>query len=181
MSEPSPSRPRFGIGSVVRHGHFGSGRVTSYDADGYVILFRGGETRRVPFAFPDLQAEGAAGDPELDRLKQAVREVLGDHGWIDVDLELGKRWVGGTLRLVPGKEGTQSKDVPLEVFFKKLIGIRDRLRVLEQKLNSHPTLAPEEKLDLQGYISRCYGSLTTFNVLFGAAESQFKGQADREG
>ena len=108
-------------------------------------------------------------------------EVLGDHGWIDVDLELGKRWVGGTLRLVPGKEGTQAKDLPLEVFFRKIIGIRDRLRVLEQKLNSHPGLAPEEKLELQGYISRCYGSLTTFNVLFGAAESQFKGQGDREG
>ena len=181
MSDPSPARPSFGIGSVVRHAHFGGGRIVSYDGDSYVILFRGGETRRVPFAFPDLQAEGAAGDPELDRLKQAGREVLGDHGWIDVDLELGKRWVGGTLRLVPGKEGIQPKDVPLETFFKKLIGIRDRLRVLEQKLNSHPALAPEEKLELQGYISRCYGSLTTFNVLFGAAESQFKGQGDREG
>jgi hypothetical protein len=181
MSDPTPARPRFGVGSVVRHAHFGSGRVMGYDGDGYMILFRGGETRRVGFAFPDLYAESAAGDPEIDRLKQAVREVLGDHGWIDVDLELGKRWVGGTLRLVPGKEGTQARDVPLEVFFKKIIGIRDRLRVLEQKLNSHPALAPEEKLELQGYISRCYGSLTTFNVLFGAPESQFKGQGDREG
>ena len=87
------------------------------------------------------------------------------HGWLDVDLELGKRWVGGTLRLIPWKEGTAPKDVPLEAFFKKIIGIRDRLRVLEQKLNSHPTLTAEEKLELQGYISRCYGSLTTFNVL----------------
>jgi hypothetical protein len=181
MSDPTPARPRFGVGSVVRHAHFGSGRVMGYDGDGYLILFRGGETRRVAFAFPDLRAESAAGDPEIDRLKQAVREVLGDHGWIDIDLELGKRWVGGTLRLVPGKEGTQAKDLPLEIFFKKIIGIRDRLRVLEQKLNSHPGLAPEEKLELQGYISRCYGSLTTFNVLFGAAESQFKGQGDREG
>jgi hypothetical protein len=174
-------RPRFGIGSLVRHADFGSGRVVAYEGDGYVVLFRGGETRRVTFTFPDLKAEGAAGDPELDRVRQAVREVLGDHGWLDVDLELGRRWVGGTLRLVPGREGTQAKDVPIEVFFKKLIGIRDRLRVLEQKLNSHPALAPEDKLELQGYISRCYGSLTTFNVLFAAAESQFKGQGEREG
>ena len=149
----------------------------SYEADTYVILFRGGETRRVPFASGDVKGEGAVGDPELDRVKQAVREVLGDQGWLDVDLELGKRWVGGTLRLIPGKEGTQPKDVPLEVFFKKIIAIRDRLRVLEQKVNSHPTLAPEEKLELQGYISRCYGSLTTFNVLFGADESRFQGEA----
>jgi hypothetical protein len=166
---------------VVRHVQFGSGRIVSYEGDAYVILFRGGETRRVAFTFPDLQAEAAAGDPDTDRLKQAVREVLGDYGWIDVDLELAKRWVGGTLRLIPGKETTQAKDVPLETFFKKIIGIRDRLRALEQKLNSHPALAPEEKLELQGYISRCYGSLTTFNVLFGTPESQFKGQGDREG
>lgn len=178
---PDGARPRFGVGSLVRHAHFGSGRVMSYEGDAYVILFRGGETRRVAFTFEDMRAEAAAGDPDVERIKQAVREVLGDHGWIDVDLELGKRWVGGTLRLIPGKEGTQAKDVPLETFFKKIIGIRDRLRVLEQKLNGHPALTPEEKLELQGYISRCYGSLTTFNVLFGAAESQFKGQADREG
>ncbi len=151
-----------------------------YEADSYVMLFRGGETRRVAFTFEDMTAEGASGDPELDRVKQAMREVLGDHGWLDVDLELGKRWVGGTLRLIPGKEGTLAKDIPLEVFFKKIIGLRDRLRVLEQKVNSHATLAAAEKLELQGYISRCYGSLTTFNVLFGAPDSQFKGQGERE-
>jgi hypothetical protein len=176
-STPASPRPRFGVGSLVRHAQFGSGRIMSYEAATYVILFRGGETRRVPFASGELKGEGAVGDPELDRVKQAVREVLGDLGWLDVDLELGKRWVGGTLRLIPGKEGTQPKDVPLEVFFKKIIAIRDRLRVLEQKVNSHPTLAPEEKLELQGHISRCYGSLTSFNVLFGANESRFEGDA----
>jgi hypothetical protein len=180
-STPASPRPRFGVGSLVRHAQFGSGRIMSYEADTYVILFRGGETRRVPFASGDLKGEGAVGDPELDRVKQAVREVLGDLGWLDVDLELGKRWVGGTLRLIPGKEGTQPKDVPLEVFFKKIIAIRDRLRVLEQKVNSHPTLAPEEKLELQGHISRCYGSLTSFNVLFGANESRFEGDATPPG
>ena len=179
--KPSSPRPRFGVGSLVGHAHFGSGRIMTYEGDTYVILFRGGETRRVPFASGDLKAETAVGDPEFDRVKQAVREVLGDQGWLDVELELGKRWVGGTLRLIPGKDATQPRDVPLEVFFKKIVAIRDRLRVLEQKVNSHPTLAPEEKLDLQGYISRCYGSLTTFNVLFGASESHFKGQADRDG
>ena len=97
-----------------------------------------------------------------------------------MDLELGKRWVGGTLKLVPGKDETQAKDVPIEVFLKKLIGVRDRLRVLEQKLNSHPSLTPEEKLDLQGYITRCYGSLTTFNVLFSNRASWFVGQGERE-
>jgi hypothetical protein len=174
------ARPRFGIGSVVRHPHYGRGRIMSYDADAYVLLFGGGETRKVAFSFDDLQLEAPAGDPEVDRIARAVREVLGDYGWIDVELELGRRWVGGTLRMIPGKEGTQSRDVPIETFFKKIIGIRDRLRVLEQKINSHPTLMPEEKLELQGYLTRCYGSLTTFNALFGSAEGQFKGQGDRE-
>jgi len=173
--------PRFGLGTIVRHRDFGRGRIVAYDEDRYVILFRGGDAKTVAFAFDGLEAEGSAGDPELDRVAQAVRDVLGDHGWLDVDLELGRRWVGGTLRMVPGRDDTQPKDVPIEVFLKKLVGIRDRLRVLEQKVNSHPSLAPEEKLELQGYITRCYGSLTSFNVLFASRASWFVGQGEREG
>ena len=176
-----PAGPRFGLGTIVRHRDFGRGRIVAYDEDRYVILFRGGDAKTVAFAFDGLEAEGSAGDPELDRIAQAVRGVLGDHGWLDVDLELGRRWVGGTLRLVPGREDSQPRDVPIEVFLKKLVGIRDRLRVLEQKVNSHPSLAPEEKLELQGYITRCYGSLTSFNVLFGNRASWFVGQGEREG
>jgi hypothetical protein len=154
--------------------------VVAYDDDRYVILFPGGDAKRVAFTFDGLQAEGGPGDPELDRVAEAVRHVLGDHGWLDVDLELGRRWVGGTLRLLPGREDAQPKDIPIEVFLKKLVGVRDRLRVLEQKINSHPSLDPEAKLELQGYITRCYGSLTTFNVLFGNRASWFVGQGDRE-
>ena len=174
------ANPSFGLGSIVRHRDFGRGRVVGYDQERYVMLFAGGDVKMVAFTFDGLTADGSAGDPELDRITQAVREVLGDHGWLDVDLELGKRWVGGTLKLVPGREG-QTKEVPIEAFLKKLVGIRDRLRVLEQKLNSHPSLAGEEKLELQGYITRCYGSLTTFNVLFANRASWFVGQADKEG
>jgi hypothetical protein len=173
-------KPRFGLGSIVKHRDFGRGRIVAYDQDRYVIVFPGGDAKTVAFSFDGLQPEGNAGDPELDRITEAVRRVLGDHGWIDVDLELARRWIGGTLKLVPGKEGTQPKDIPLDVFFKKLIAVRDRLRVLEQKLNAHPALSPEEKLDLQGYVTRCYGSLTTFNVLFGNRASWFVGQGDRD-
>jgi hypothetical protein len=173
--------PRFGLGTIVRHRDFGRGRIVAYDDDRYVILFPGGDAKTVAFAFEGLEAQDGLGDPELDRIAQAVRHVLGDHGWLDVDLELGKRWVGGTLRLVPGREDAQVKDVPIEMFLKKLVGIRDRLRALEQKINTHPSLGAEEKLELQGYITRCYGSLTTFNVLFGNRVSWFVGQGDREG
>ena len=121
--------------------------------------------------------EEKRGDPELDRIRQAVREVLGDHGWIDVEIEMAPRWAGGTLRLIPGKAEIQAKDVPIEVFFKKIVAIRDRLRVLEQKVNAHATLAAEEKLELQGYITRCYGSLTTFNVLFASEGGRIQGES----
>ena len=174
------ARPRFGLGTLVRHRDFGRGRVVAYDEDRYVIVFPGGDAKTVAFSFDGLEAPDSAGDPELDRIVQAVRGVLGDHGWLDVDLELGKRWVGGTLRLVPGREDAPAKDVPIETFLKKLVGIRDRLRVLEQKVNSHASLSGEEKLELQGYITRCYGSLTTLNVLFANRASWFVGQSDKE-
>ena len=79
--------------------------------------------------------------------------------------------------LIPGKAEIQAKDVPIEVFFKKIVAIRDRLRVLEQKVNAHATLAAEEKLELQGYITRCYGSLTTFNVLFASEGGRIQGES----
>jgi hypothetical protein len=173
--------PRLGLGTLVRHRDFGRGRIVAYDDDRYVILFAGGDAKLVAFTFDGLDAVDGVGAPELDRIAQAVRHVLGDHGWIDVELELGTRWVGGTLRLLPGAEGAQAKDVPIEVFLKKLTGVRDRLRVLEQKVNGHPSLTPEEKLELQGYITRCYGSLTTFNALFANRASWFVGQSDKDG
>ena len=175
--QPVPAaKPRFGLGSLVAHPHFGLGRVMAYDHDSYVVLFKEGDAKRIPFAFDGLSVEQAMGNPEFDRLKQALAEVLGDHGWLDLDLELGKRWVGGTLKLIPGRPEIQPKEIPLEVFFKKVIGIREKLRVLEQKINNHPALSAEDKLELEGYVTRCYGSLTSFNVLFAHKESLFKGQ-----
>ncbi len=182
----SPDRPpsipaaRLGIGTIVRHFQFGAGRIVAYEPGQYVIVFRGGDTRRVAFGYDGLEVQERRGDPETDRIREAVRDVLGDHGWIDVDLELAPRWAGGTLRLIPGKPDVQAKEVPIEVFFKKIVGLRDRLRVLEQKVNAHPSLALEEKLELQGHITRCYGSLTTFNVLFGAEGSRIQGTGERD-
>jgi hypothetical protein len=132
--------PRLGIGTIVKHVQFGLGRVVAYEPGQYVIVFRGGDTRRVAFAYDGLEVEERRGDPETDRIRQAVRDVLGDHGWIDVDLELAPRWAGGMLRMIPGKADLQAKDVPIEAFFKKIVAIRDRLRVLEQKINANPNV-----------------------------------------
>lgn len=173
-------KPAIGIGALVNHPMFGAGKVVDYEAGNYVVLFKGGEAKRVAFSFEAMKPAAAAGDPEGDRIRKAVREVLGDYGWLETEAELAPRWVGGTMKMIPGKEGIQAKDVPIEAFLKKIIGIRDKLRVLEQKLNAHPALTPEEKIEFEGYITRCYGSLTTFNVLLGSKEAQFKGTGKEE-
>jgi hypothetical protein len=172
-------KPQHAIGAIVAHVDYGRGRVLRYEDEGYVLLLKNGETKWVGFQSQSLKPIEGAGDPELDRIKQAVREVLLDHGWLDADLEMGRRWVGGTLRLIPGDDA-QTKDVPIEAFFKKIIGVREKLRVLEQRINNHQTLTAEDKLELEGYITRCYGSLTTFNALFANKESYFRGSSTKD-
>ena len=112
---------------------------------------------------------------DQDTFRQVLREVLLDELGVR-DVNMGDRWNGGELVLIPGREGTQEKRLPLDVFFKKIVMVRDKLRVLEQKINGHKGLSDEEKVQLQQYITGCYGTLTTFNVLFGSKEDQFMGQ-----
>jgi hypothetical protein len=113
---------------------------------------------------------------DQETFRQVLREVLLDELGVR-DVELGDRWNDGELVLIPGKEGTQEKRIPLDVFFKKIVMVRDKLRVLEQKVNGSKNLTDEEKVQLQQYITGCYGSLTTFNVLFKNKADQFKGQS----
>lgn len=91
------------------------------------------------------------------------------------DVPLAPRWEGGKITLVPGND-SQSKEIPLDSLFHKIVMIRDRLRTLEQKINAHPKLSDTEKVDMQQYVTRCYGSLTTFNVLFKDKVDQFTGE-----
>ena len=112
-------------------------------------------------------------DEDLRRIVQAVRAVLNAEQ--SVTGEIAERWSGGQLVLRPGKPGTQEKIVPLEAFFRKIVAVRERLRVLEQRINNHPKLADSDRLELQEYITRAYGSLTTFNVLFAEREDRFVG------
>jgi hypothetical protein len=114
-------------------------------------------------------------DMDADEFRAVLREVIRDElGATEVDL--GSRWTGGEVILKPGKEGTQEKRVSIDAFFHKIVMIRDKLRVLEQKVNAHPKLSDEEKLQMQQYVTACYGSLTTFNVLFADKNDAFSGQ-----
>lgn len=109
---------------------------------------------------------------DRDGLKQVLRELLTEETLFGYP-ELARRWDGGTLVLKPADTTVQSKEVPLEQLFHKIVMIRDRLRVLEAKLNGHEKLSETDKVELQGYISRCYGTLTTFNVLFADKDDHF--------
>jgi hypothetical protein len=102
---------------------------------------------------------------DRDGLKQVLREILEEETMYGYP-EMGARWQGGSLVMRPGAEETQEKEVPLETFFHKIVMVRDRLRVLEAKINGNDKLKDQDKAELQSYISKCYGTLTTFNVLF---------------
>lgn len=166
---------RLGIGTVVRHPSNGLGRVVGYHNDTYVIIFKGLGAKFIPPSLPGITVVEAVSDPESSLIKQAVREAMQDYGWMEADIEIAPKWSGGTMVLLPGNDQVQEKEIPIEAFFKKIIGVREKLRVLEQKINNNKSLSGEEKLELQGYITRCYGSLTSFNVLFAKKDSHFKG------
>ncbi len=112
---------------------------------------------------------------DMEQFRQVLREVLQDELGL-VESPLGARWEGGEMILKPGKEGTAEKRIPIESVFHKVVMIRDKLRVLEQKVNSHPKLTDEDKVQMQSYVTGCYGTLTTFNVLFADKDDHFVGQ-----
>ena len=107
-----------------------------------------------------------------DEFAQAIREALREEY---EPIPLAPKWEGGTVLLRRGDAQTQPKEIPLDALFHKVVMIRDRLRVLEQKINAHPKLSDAEKVDMQQYVTRCYGSLTTFNLLFRDENDRFVG------
>jgi hypothetical protein len=112
-------------------------------------------------------------DMTREEFAQAIREALREE---ESDVRLAPKWEGGSVVLKPGDPQTQPKEIPLDALFHKIVMIRDRLRVLEQRVNGHDKLSDAEKVELQQYVTRCYGSLTTFNVLFRDERDRFVGE-----
>ena len=169
------------IGMKVRHPQYGIGAVKTISESTAEILFEDARRAIAPEAAGVEPAEAQAAVSGLSLpLKQFVEQTL-DAAISKLGLEkpgadvekLGLRWHGGKLVLHPADATLQTKEVPLEVFFHKIVMVRNQLRVLEQKINAHEKLTDGEKVEMQQYITRCYGSLTTFNVLFKEKEDQF--------
>jgi hypothetical protein len=113
-------------------------------------------------------------------IRRGLREDLAESGLAPSgQIELAARWDGGEMVLRPGRPGLQEKSIPIDSFFHKIVMARERLRVLEQKINNHPKLAESEKIEFQGYITRIYDSFTTFNILFDNRADGFEGTGDR--
>lgn len=114
----------------------------------------------------------------LKEVEKLIKYTLDKYNGIEYKVELGDKWKNGTLILQPGKEGIKAKEIPIETFFHKIVMMRDRLRVLEQNINSHNILSDEDKVNLQQYITRIYGSMTSFNILFDNKEDYFIGMKE---
>ncbi len=169
-----------GIGSRIEHPKFGKGVVVDMDTEFYSIWFKdGNSTRGIAREFEGLTVlEKSAADVvpiTLEDIKRAIREVVDEKSDLQEIVPLANRWNEGMLIIKSADASIQAKEIPIETFFHKIVMLRDRLRVLEQNINSHKVLTDEEKVDLQQYITRIYGSLTTFNVLFKNTGDQFKG------
>ena len=169
-----------GIGSRIKHQEYGLGVVTNVTAKHYWVTFieNGLETIDVDSKFEVIEAlEDEVDSVSFYEVEKTLKNVL--QRWSDVSqvVPIADKWKGGKLIMEPGT-ATQNKEVPIDVFFHKITMVRDRIRVMEQKINSS-NLDESEKIDLQQYITRIYGSLTTFNVLFKSTTDYFVGDKSK--
>ncbi|GGG43647.1 hypothetical protein [Bizionia arctica] len=167
-----------GISSRINHPEFGKGVVTNVTSKHYWVTFidSGLETIEIDSQFEIIEAaENDVDAVSFADVESSLVQIL--KRWSDVTevVHIADKWKGGKLILAPGDSNLKSTEIPIDTFFHKITMVRDRLRVMEQKINSS-NLSEQEKIDLQQYLTRSYGSLTTFNVLFKLKEQQFVGQ-----
>lgn len=173
----------FRVGTRIEHEKYGEGIISqNNNLTVKAIFVRGGG--EVEFSKASVQFEVLAqseieddGRPRLDvkEVERMLTLVLNKYNGLEYTADLGKKWEGGTMVLQPANPELKPKEIPIETFFHKIVMMRDRLRVLEQNINSHPTLSDEDKVNLQQYITRIYGSMTSFNILFDDKNDYFVG------
>lgn len=167
-----------GIGSRIDHPEYGKGVITNVSSKDYWVTFIEGGLETIPLndTFETIEAsENEVDTISLYDVEKTLKTIL--RRWSDATeaVAIADKWKGGNLKLEPGQSGVQGKEVPIDTFFHKIVMVRDRLRVMEQKINASK-LDETEKIELQQYITRIYGSLTTFNVLFKSQSDYFVGE-----
>jgi hypothetical protein len=176
-----------GIGSQIRHPKFGKGVVVESDASYFKIYFNfTAEVKTIARDFPNfelVEKKEAEFQPiTLVEIEMAVEKVIRKTQPKEdlPKVTLAQKWINGTVTINPYNPEMSNKEIPIKTFFHKIVMVRERLRVLEQNINNHEKLDDEDRIQLQQYITRAYGSLTTFNVLFANKDDHFKGAGKEE-
>ena len=169
-----------GIGTRLQHTQFGPGVVVGIRYAIYLISFINHCVKEIEKNDNNLEEiipENVTEEIETHSdVEKSLLKILRLWGGTSETVRLGDRWLGGTMILQPADKSLKPKEIPIEDFFHKIVMLRDRIRVMEQQINAHKKLNDEDKVNLQQYITRIYGSLTTFNVLFKNKEQWFVGE-----
>jgi hypothetical protein len=168
-----------GIGTRLQHTQFGQGVIVGVRYATYLVTFINHGTKEIEkndAKLEEIIPENVTEEVETNSdIERSILRILKLWGGITENVPLGDRWTKGLMILQPADKSLKPKEIPVEDFFHKIVMLRDRLRVLEQNINSNKKLSDEDKVNLQQYITRCYGSLTTFNLLFKNKEQWFVG------
>lgn len=169
-----------GIGTRLQHTQYGPGVIVGVRYATYLITFIHHGTKEIDKGDANLEEiipENATEEIETHSdVERSLLKILRLWGGVSEVVPLGDRWQKGTMLLQPADKSLKPKEVPIEEFFHKIVMLRDRLRVMEQQINAHKGLSDEDKVNLQQYVTRIYGTLTTFNVLFRNKEQWFVGE-----
>ncbi len=175
-----PEQLTLGIGTRLQHTQHGPGVIVGVRYATYLISFINvglKEIDKTDTHLDEIIPENVSTEIETaSEIERSLLKIL--RQWADVSeiVPIGDKWIGGTMLLQTADKSLKPKEVPIDVFFHKIVMLRDRLRVMEQHINSHKKLTDEDKVSLQQYITRIYGTLTTFNVLFKNKEHWFVGE-----
>lgn len=167
----------------MEHPRYGMGIVSEAGISSLKVIFKNGGEREFSLDYDGFEILEEKERPEssltIDDVERALATVLQKFADFTPIVPIAERYRGGTLILKPADEELKAKEIPIDIFFHKIVMVRDRLRVLEQNINKSNNLSDDEKVHLQQYITRMYGSLTTFNVLFKYKEDHFVGEKSK--
>jgi len=169
-----------GIGSRVRHKEYGAGVVILSKLDYYIITFIEFGQRKIAKIYEGLEIiediEPADDMVSFEQIENSLINILRRFTDIQETVNIADKWKNGKIIFEPGDKSLKGYEMPIDTFFHKIVMVRDRLRVMEQRINANEKMDDADKVDLEQYITRIYGSLTSFNVLFKNKLDNFIGE-----